>query len=89
MISISTWGAASRHCRPYHRLSTYATTCWWYTSSNLCWETKLHHNLSSVQSPQFVQKYSQTFVLLAEHHYLQTQSDVIITTSFQSLFESK
>ena len=50
---------------------------------------KLRHNLSSVQSPQFVQKFIQMFVLLAEHHYLQTQSDVIITTSFQSLFESK
>jgi len=39
MLSISTWGAASSHCRPYHRFSTYATTCWWYTPSNLCWET--------------------------------------------------
>jgi len=51
---------------------------------------KLHHNLLSVQSPQFVQNFIETFVFLAEHYYLQTQSDVIITTSFQSLlFESK
>jgi len=49
---------------------------------------KLHHKLPSVQSRQFV--LIQMFVLLAEHHYLQKQSDVVITTSFQSLlFESK